>query len=169
MRTSPARTLGKEVDLRAAADFRHVQVLLANVTDPTIPVAHIGRGGGLAGGGADLSYARAVFANFAHATLSDANLSDAIFSRANLTRADLTGADLTNAQLIGAVLTRANLTYATLTGADLTGADLTGADLTDVLWPRGPRAAAVPEGWQQDSRSGRLKRAATKSGQMPTD
>jgi uncharacterized protein YjbI with pentapeptide repeats len=161
--------LGKEVDLRAAADFRRVQALLANFTDPTIPVAQLGRGGGLAGGGADLRYARAVFANLTHATLTDANLSDAIFSRANLTDANLTGADLTNTQLISADLTRANLTYTTLTGADLTYATLTGADLTDALWPRGPRAAAVPEGWQQDSRSGRLKRAATNSGQTPTD
>jgi Pentapeptide repeats (8 copies) len=161
--------LGKEVDLRAAADFRHVQALLANVTDPTIPVAHIGRGGDLAGGGADLRNARAVFANFTHAILADANLSDAIFSRANLTGANLTGADLTNTQLISADLTRADLTYTTLTGADLTGAKLTDADLTDALWPRGPRAEEVPEGWQQDSRSGRLKRAATDADGAATD
>jgi uncharacterized protein YjbI with pentapeptide repeats len=161
--------LGKEVDLKAAADFRRVQALSANFANPAIPVSQLLRGGDLAGGGADLSYAVALQANFTHATLTDANLSNAIFSTANLTDANLTGADLTKTQLIAANLTRANLTYTTLTDADLTYATLTDADLTDALWPRGPRAKAVPEGWQQDSRSRRLKRATTNSGQTPTD
>ena len=46
------------------------------------------------------------------------------------------------------------------TGAKLTGADFTGADLIGALWPTG---AAVPEGWQRDNDSGRLKRATTSS------
>jgi len=53
-------------------------------------------------------------------------------------------------------LAEANLTGAMLIGANLSGARLTGADLTEALWPQ---ESAVPEGWQLDTESGRLKRA----------
>jgi hypothetical protein len=124
-----------------------------------------------------------------------AYLPDADLHRADLTGADLsytvlnkviTGADLTFADLAGANLTRADLTGADLTGADLTRADLTGAklkrailteaDLTDAIRPPkealpefSQRDTEVPEGWQRDDHSYRLKRADTSSGGTATD
>jgi hypothetical protein len=114
--------------------------------------------------------------DLARADLTGANLADALFFRANLTgarlaHADLTGADLaaahlahadlTGARLAQADLFRAKLADARLARADLRGADLTGADLTGALvWP----GAAIPEGWQLDTDSGRLKPAGTSSG-----
>lgn len=102
-------------------------------------------------------------AGLARAYLIDASLRGASLRWAYLIRADLTGADLTGAHLAYTDLTRAkfidaDLTGADLTGARLTGAKLTGAKLTGALWPTG---AAVPKGWQRDTDSGRLKRAAT--------
>ena len=69
---------------------------------------------------------------------------------------DLARADLTRADLTDALLFRADLTGACLAQADLTRADLTGA----LVWP----GAAIPEGWQLDTDSGRLKPADTSSG-----
>jgi hypothetical protein len=66
---------------------------------------------------------------------------------------DLARADLTRADLTDALLFRADLTGACLAQADLARADLTGA----LVWPR----AAIPEGWQLDTDSGRLKPADT--------
>jgi Pentapeptide repeats (8 copies) len=85
-------------------------------------------------------------------------------------RIDLTAAVLPGALLFGADLTRvrlvdADLRGAKLTGANLTNADFTSADLTDALWAAD---AVVPEGWQLDATSGRLKRADTNSGEAPT-
>ena len=117
---------------------------------------------------ADISGASLLHANFdgadlrcaglTRAYLIGASLRGAALRWAYLIRANLTGADLTGAHLPYTNLTHANLTHANLTSADLSSADLTGADLTGALWPTG---AAVPEGWQRDSDSGRLKRVTT--------
>jgi Pentapeptide repeats (8 copies) len=124
----------------------------------------------------DLSRADLIGASLTRASLTGANLISANLTGADLTDAYLIHADLTRAHLIQADLTRASLTSADLTDADLTGANLTdarldiahrypanltGADLTDVAWPKD---FAVPEGWQLDTDSGRLKRADTASG-----
>jgi hypothetical protein len=66
----------------------------------------------------------------------------------------------TGANLAGAILAEADLSYAILTsanlfGANFTEANLTETDLTGALWPSD---AAVPEGWQRGTESGRLKR-----------
>ena len=84
--------------------------------------------------------------------------------------AALVGANL-GAYLVGAVLTDADLTQAHLAGANLTdttlnrealvGADLTGAFMLS--------DAGVPEGWQRDTDSGRLKRADISSGGTTTN
>ena len=123
---------------------------------------------------AKLPLARLTLADLTNADLSEANLSEANLTDAKLTGADLTGADLTDADLTRARLTGVDLTGAHLTGADLTGADLTGADLTgaDLTGARSPPDAAVPEGWQRDTRpgrSGRLKRADTHLGGASAD
>jgi uncharacterized protein YjbI with pentapeptide repeats len=119
-------------------------------------------------------------ANLLYATLSPAYLHDADLTRATLDGAHLKGAKLTDAvlthahledaKLTGAVLTGANLTdakfiqadlvKADLTGAVLTDADFTGADLTDALWPRD---AVVPQEWERDIDSGRLRRVNAES------
>jgi hypothetical protein len=109
--------------------------------------------------------------DLAEADLTGANLTEADLTGADLTGASLTRANLTRANLTRANLTRANLTRADLTRADLTGADLTGAILTDAFLPdagitdvRWPSDRPVPSGWQRDTHSGRLKRAARESG-----
>lgn len=71
-------------------------------------------------------------------------------------RVNLTGANLTGADLGGVDLTGANLFLANLTRADLVGALLSPDDV-------------VPEGWQQESDSGRLKRADASSGGAATN
>jgi uncharacterized protein YjbI with pentapeptide repeats len=108
-------------------------------------------------------------ANLTHARLDQARLEGALLNDAHLTGADLTGAKLAGADLTGADLTRGTLTHTDLTSADLTNADLTGADLTgaklieaDFQGARLTRAtwpadAVVPDGWQRDTHSGRLK------------
>jgi uncharacterized protein YjbI with pentapeptide repeats len=115
--------------------------------------------------GAAITDARLVHANLADANLTDANLThanltDATATDINLARADLTRANLTNANLAGAILAEADLSYAIFTsanlfGANITEANLTATDLTGTLWPSD---AAVPEGWQRDVGSSRLKR-----------
>jgi hypothetical protein len=136
--------------------------------------------------GAHLDRARLTYAHLTDALLPDADLTDADLTRARLTYAHLTGADLTGANLSRATLTRADLTGATLdradlTGADLIGADLTGADLTGADLSRADLTGAdltgalmepdavIPEGWQRDTDSGRLKRADTSAGGTATN
>ena len=111
--------------------------------------------------GADLTRVRLVDADLSCAVIhTGANLTGA-----NLTNADLSGADLTGGDLTGATLSAANLAGADLTNVTLAGADFTGANLTDALWAAD---AAVPEGWQLDASSGRLKLADTNSGEAAT-
>ncbi len=99
------------------------------------------------------------------------NLVDADLVDADLTDADLADANLTHADLTGAILAGANLTTVTLTGATLTGArlatltnrlgaDFSLADLVGVRWPEG---TPVPEGWELDTGSGRLRPAGNGS------
>jgi len=112
---------------------------------------------------ADLTSADLTSANLTDATLIGATCANARFVGANLAGANLTSADLTSADLGGATCANARFAGADLTGADLglvnfNRADLTGADLTDALWPR---EAVVPEGWERDTGSGRLRRANT--------
>ena len=91
-------------------------------------------------------------------------------TRADLTCANLATANLTDANLTQAKLIKVSLHFARLTAhfadADLTGANLTRADLTGTLWPT---YGGVPEGWQKDAASGRLKRADTDSGDARRD
>jgi uncharacterized protein YjbI with pentapeptide repeats len=108
--------------------------------------------------GANLTSARLTRANLTSADLTSARLADAWLPGADFTRSDLDSANLSGASLAEVTLTDANLRFADLTGANLTGASLTGAHLssvylTDAVWPPD---AAVPEGWQRDSASGRL-------------
>jgi uncharacterized protein YjbI with pentapeptide repeats len=74
------------------------------------------------------------------------------------------GANLQSAVLMGADLHKADLFDAKLDDANLFGAKLDGANLTDATWPLD---AEIPEGWQRDADSGRLKRADMKSGGKP--
>jgi uncharacterized protein YjbI with pentapeptide repeats len=108
--------------------------------------------------GADLTGARLTRANLTSADLTSARLADAWLPGVDFTHADLDSANLTGANLAEVTLTDANLRFADLTSANLTSANLTGANfsrvyLTNVVWPPD---AAVPEGWQRDSGSGRL-------------
>jgi Pentapeptide repeats (8 copies) len=121
--------------------------------------------------GADLSGAGLYNVFLFSAFLEDADLSGAsafkgrfgraILSGADLREADLREADLHTADLSGANLNDADLTGADLTGTILSGADLNGADLSKVKWPG---YVPVPEGWELDARSGRLRRAGPGSG-----
>jgi uncharacterized protein YjbI with pentapeptide repeats len=105
-------------------------------------------------------------ANLARADLQDANLTHANLFRADPTGANLIIADLTAAFLSQADLTTAGLVHTGLTGAYVADADLTDADLSDARWPRN---AVVPESWQRDLSSGRLKRTDINLGDAPTD
>jgi Pentapeptide repeats (8 copies) len=111
---------------------------------------------------AALTDANLFHANLTRAILFRANLIGAYLTNAGLTDANLNGANLTRADLSDAKLTGANLTRANLTGANLTGAKLSRANLADALWPQD---VVVPEGWQRDTGSGRLRRADADSGE----
>jgi hypothetical protein len=101
--------------------------------------------------------------------------------RINLVRADLTRADLRGANLTGAILIRANLTgailiraifiRANLTDAILTCVDPTLADFARATLPgaRWPEDTPVPEGWELDAASGRLRREGTDPGPAEGD
>jgi hypothetical protein len=145
---------------------------------------------------ADLTFADLISARLHGARLNNAHITGAHLNNAHLNDAHLNNAHLNDAGLVGAHLNGAHLNHADLTGAylhldpadadfgdrvlfdvdptddarfldaDLTGADLTGADLTGAVWP--PHAA-VPEGWQRDTDSGRLKRANTDADGTATD
>jgi len=131
--------------------------------------------------GADLSaayLARALLtgahlarASLARADLAGANLRDAVLRGAYVVSADLTGANLVGADLAGASLTSAHLAGAFLISADLTAADLTGASLTSahLTGARWPADTPVPDGWQLDTGSGRLRRASAFSGPIEAD
>ena len=79
----------------------------------------------------------------------------------DIPRIDLGDANLTSATLTGANLGGAFLASANLTGAFLENADLTRANLTGARWPED---TPVPEGWELDAGSGRLRRAGNGSG-----
>jgi hypothetical protein len=111
-------------------------------------------------GGADLADANLGFARLTRADLHDASLIGAILGGARLDGADLGGADLSYADLSDANLSRANLSRADFLWANLTGTFLGGADLSGARWPAD---APVPEGWERDTGSGRLKRPGTDS------
>jgi hypothetical protein len=116
--------------------------------------------------GANLANADLIGAHLDSAKLAGADLTGAALDGADLTDAYLVGADLTGASIIGATLAHAYLARANFTDADLTDVDLTGAHLTGAIWPQD---VLVPEGWQRDADSGRLKPADTDSGGTPTD
>ena len=135
---------------------------------------------------ARLTGARLTGAYFLATTLIRADLSDAVLTSANLkgvnlNRADLTRANLDGAHLTGAHLSGADLSLAALDGADLSGADLSGADLSRADLTRADLDCAdfsealvrpggvIPQGWQRDTDSGRLKRADTNSGATTTN
>jgi hypothetical protein len=112
--------------------------------------------------GVALDYATLIDTTFIHT-----NLTGTTFFHANLTRAAFFGANLTNANLESANLTKAHfsgrdtfpnaaLTGADLRDADLTDVDFTGVDLTDALMDENQ---PVPDGWQRDPDSGRLRPA----------
>jgi Pentapeptide repeats (8 copies) len=105
---------------------------------------------------ADFRDANLTDANLIRAHLEDADLSGACLTRADLTDANLTDADLTDADLSKADLRSAILVGADLARADLADAQLGDANLADARWPGGTR---VPEGWNLDTGSGRLRRA----------
>jgi hypothetical protein len=124
----------------AYADLTEARLMRANLTGANLIRASLS--------GANLTGPFLVDGHLSGAILDNARLLNANLSGADLTRAVLSGADLTDADLMGADLTRANLTRAGLTRANLTGA-------------LRPPDAVVPEGWQRDTGSGRLKRTDT--------
>jgi hypothetical protein len=151
------------------ADFTGANLNGANLNGANLIAANL-TGADLPGGEEEIMWADRLAADppgayAPGADFTETNLTRAKFSEADLTRADFTEADLTRAKFNGANLQGANLTganlSANLTRANLTGADLTGADLRlAILSPD----AVVPEGFQRDADSGRLKRADTNPG-----
>jgi hypothetical protein len=143
----------------ARCDSRPIDLSGAELTGAKIP-----RHAGLAK--AKLSHAVFTCVDLTEQSLSGADLTRADLTKATLIDAKLRSADLSDAERTDAKRTEAGPIAANLTGAILTCADLTGAILTDAVldgvdftgafWPS---AATVPEGWQRDSDSGRLKRA----------
>ena len=104
---------------------------------------------------ADLYRANLLGANLTAAILDQAALTRANLSDAKLTSAKLFHADLYDADLSGADLTDADLNTADLSETRLFGAKLTRADLADVRFsPTGN----IPDGWEIDPFSQRLKR-----------
>ena len=150
------------------ADLRYVHFTGANLTGANLTAADLTRADLTRADlpmallrEADLTEASLYFARLPGANLSSAKLPHANLTTAKLPRADLTGADLTGAMLAGATLNGADLTDADLSGADLTrSTDFTGAKLDRAIWPRN---AVVPEGWERDTDSGRLRRFHTDS------
>ena len=111
---------------------------------------------------ADLTGAQLHGAYLTRTDLAGANLHGAWLPGAHLHGAILGGANLTGAHFEDSDLTSANLQHADLQDvADLTNADFHDADLTSATWPR---HEPVPEGWELDDGTGRLRRAGTDSG-----
>ena len=107
----------------------------------------------------DLWHANLVQTDLRKANLSNTTLDGATFRAAHLEHAVLRGTNLRNAELTNVYLHRADLRGAILEGAtfsggDLTEANLTGAHLTGAF---GLPDTVLPEGWQRDGSSGRLK------------
>ena len=177
----------------AGANLSNAYLEGANLTDANLSNAHLEFAdltrADLAGTDltcADLTWADLTGTHLWGANLSDADLSNAHLTSAYLNRTDRAGADLNRTNRAGADLTRAKLCsadvrHANLYGANLSGADLSNAhledanlaeaDLTDTnlagafMQP----AAVIPQGWQRDTDSGRLKRAGTGSGATTTN
>lgn len=107
-----------------------------------------------------LAGARLAGARLVGADLAGANLNDAGLLAAHLDGADLTRTNLSNAFLVNADLRGAKLHSTDLAGADLRGAHFGAWELADAnLYRALVRAdAALPEGWQRDTGTGRLKR-----------
>jgi hypothetical protein len=145
------------------ADLTGADLTRANLTDANLTDANLNHAN-LAG--ADLTRAGLYGADLTGADLVYANLTSAHLISADLSGADLISAHLTGADLTGAKLTGAGLISADLTGADLISADLTGADLTGARWPS---ARPPPPGWQRDTDSRLLKKAAGDSGDAATE
>lgn len=104
---------------------------------------------------ADLFRANLGRANLAGGALDQADLTDADLNRADLTAASLFHANLVRVDLTGADLTDADLSTADLTDANLIGVKLIGADLSDSKFSID---AIIPEGWERNPDSGRLRR-----------
>jgi hypothetical protein len=168
----------RAIDLTGAnltsADLSGADLSDANLTRADLTRAHLTRAH-LAG--AILTSAHLIGADLTRANLTNAvllgahltggtHLTSAVLIDAQLIGADLTDADLIRADLTRAKLIKATLTNATLNGANLTGANFTAADLTSALWPQN---AVIPDGWQRDSDSGRLKRADANQGGATTN
>jgi hypothetical protein len=173
------RQLGLQMEVQYGPDLTRATLTHANLTGANLAYARLS-GADLSGAdlfGADLSHAflartDLTGADLTHALLTRADFGGAILTGAflaisDLTDADLTRADLTDADLTDARLTDSDLTDANLTGTTtLTGATFTGADLDRALWPPD---VTVPEGWQRDADSGRLKRVDTNADGAATD
>jgi uncharacterized protein YjbI with pentapeptide repeats len=163
-------------------DLRQINLRGVHLPFADLPSAHLS--------GVDLTYAHLAQAKLGGAKLGRVDQADQDFpSYAVLMDADLSGADLRGADLSGADLRGAHLNYADLRGgilrsavlgADLSGADLSGADLSDAVLDAADLRDAkfggavlsgarwcehvpVPEGWELDTGSGRLRRVATGS------
>jgi Pentapeptide repeats (8 copies) len=148
------------------ADLTRATLTGAHLTGAHLGSAHLG---GAWLNGADLTHADFRGAGLGGANLTGADLSGAWLGGAWLGGADLSGATLTGADFRGADLSGADLTAADFTDADLTRATLTGARFTGARFTgaKSPEGAPVPEGWERDTSSGRLKQAGTDSG--PTE
>jgi uncharacterized protein YjbI with pentapeptide repeats len=162
----------------SGADLTGADLTGADLTGADLTYANL-TGANL--GGANLTDANLTGAVLADASLGRANLTDANLTEANLTgaeliRANLTRADLPRAVLAGVDFTAARLDRAVVADVDLTGALLAGVDLTtthlgrmdvtdaDLAGARWPSHVPVPEGWELDTGSDRLKRARAGSG-----
>jgi uncharacterized protein YjbI with pentapeptide repeats len=162
----------------SGADLTGADLTGADLTGADLTYANL-TGANL--GGANLTDANLTGAVLADASLGRANLTDANLTEANLTgaeliRANLTRADLPRAVLAGVDFTAARLDRAVVADVDLTGALLAGVDLTtthlgrmdvtdaDLTGARWPSHVPVPEGWELDTGSDRLKRARAGSG-----
>jgi hypothetical protein len=144
------QVLGRRPVLVGNQPLRDIDLTWAGISGASLPGANLDD--------ADLRCAGLTRAYLIDASLRDTSLRWAYLIDANLTDANLDGAHLPYTNLSHANFKDAKLIGADLTGAKLTGADLSDADLTGAIWPTG---AAIPKGWQRDTFSGRLRRAAT--------
>jgi uncharacterized protein YjbI with pentapeptide repeats len=139
------------------ANLTQANLTEANLTHANLTEANLARAELRS---ANLTSAKLVKAKLIGAGLSNASLVEATLWDANLTTANLTAADFTNASLSGTNLTEADLENTDFTDANLSRADLSGTDLWEGARLFGvilPEDTPVPDGWQQDPDSGRLR------------
>jgi Pentapeptide repeats (8 copies) len=132
-------------------DRDQIDLAGANLSRAQLPAIGLAR--------CNLNHSNLTGANMYRANLRQTEFVGADLTRANLSETDLYGADFTFAVLSETLLSRANLSRVIFSGARLDGQPPRGVHRADAqAGPAGPGEVPVPDGWEHDPDTGRLRR-----------